>query len=241
MHIALCDDERVFREDLDRKLSKFSFQYNIDLDVDSFTSGEEFVQFLKQSSKKYDLIFLDILMGKLNGIETAKEIRKFDQDVEIVFLTTTPDFALSGYDVKALNYLIKPITLEKVQKIVGDIYNKKFDNQSMFTYQANRTLYSVPFQEINYFEVNGRIIYLNTINNKTIQENGFYKKIDELTEELAPHHFIKCHRSYLVNLKNIAAVSSKEIIFNDNQTAPISRRLYKEIKDKLLEYATTWS
>ena len=239
MKVAICDDEKLFRDELEKLLYRFSFEYNIDVSIDTYSSGEELIWALNHSSKNYDLIFLDILMEGQNGIETAKEIRKIDMKVLIAFLTSTVEFALDGYEVKALSYMVKPITYEKLQKIALEVYETQYDANNVFTFSINHALYSIPFIDINYFEVDKRVIYVNAIKNKHIEDKGFYKKIDDLAKELEQHHFIKSHRSYLVNLKNIMSISAKEIVFVNNQTAPISRSLYKDVKNRFLEYTSS--
>lgn len=236
MNIALCDDEKIFIDDLKHLLDQVSFKNDIDLHIDVFYSGEEFLQFMSSSDMEYDIIFLDILMKKLNGIETSKEIRLLNKNVNIVFLTSTIEFAIDGYDVHALNYLIKPANYEKLQEIILDIYNDKNSEDKMFTFNANHILHKVALDDINYFEINNRIVYINSIKDESIKNVGFYQKLDDLEMQLEPNNFIRSHRSYLINIKNVKSISTKEIIFTNGETALVSKRHYKVIKDKLLEH-----
>ena len=237
MHIALCDDEAIFRDDLASILDKIAFQQNIDFTIDRYTCGEALLTALTEQDKCYDLIFLDILMKDLNGVDTAKAMRQQAIETPIIFLTSTIEFALSGYDVKALNYLIKPATLEKVQALILSIYEESRTEAISFTFNANHTVYSVPLKDINYFEVNNRIIYIKTVKPNPVEAVGFYRKLDELEDELRDKGFARCHRSYLIHLKNISSVSSTEVLFTNQDTVPVSRRLYKTIKDAFLELA----
>ena len=204
MNIAICDDEQVFINNLKTSLDKVSFKFDINLNIDIFHSGEEFIENFTRKSKQYDLIFLDILMKKLNGIETAREIRTLDTDVPIVFLTSTSEFAILGYEVQALNYLLKPINYEKLEKIFSTIYEGKHKD-TIFSFNVNHTLYKIPLNHINFFEANARLIYINSIDHDDISNLGFYKKLDDLEIELISNNFVRSHRSYLVNLKNISS------------------------------------
>ena len=237
MNIAICDDEQIFIDNLRTSLEKLSFKYNIKFNINVFNSGEDLLNNYKPSS--YNLIFLDIVMKGLNGIETSKKIRFIDKDVSIVFLTSTIEFAIDGYEVHALNYLLKPVEYTKIEKVILTVCNFEHDNDNIFTFNVNHTLYNIHLNNVNYFEANNRIIYINCIDSEEAETLCFYKKFNDLEKELEPKGFVRCHRSYLVNIKNILSISSKEITFENHETAPISRRLYQNLKDKFLDYAST--
>ncbi|MGL5348584.1 MAG: LytR/AlgR family response regulator transcription factor [Peptostreptococcaceae bacterium] len=233
MNVALCDDDKMFIEDLRNILLKVCVQENISFNIDSFSCGEELIQYIDNSSTKYDLIFLDIIMDKLNGIETAKYIRNIDKNVQIVFLTISSEFALDGYNVKALNYLIKPAKYETVLNIIHELYHN--DNKEFYTFKIKNTIHQISLRNINYFEVRNRLINISCIED-TCEENSFYKKLDDVTKELEGFGFIRCHRSYLINLKNVASISSDEVIFKNGDKALVSRRYSKHLKDEFLKH-----
>lgn len=233
MNIALCDDEQIFRDELKSILLKIGIQKNVSFNIYNFTSGEELIQHINNSSTKYDLIFLDIIMDSLNGIETAKYIRNKDKNVQIVFLTSSIEFALDGYEVKALNYLIKPAKYESVLKSINGLFED--DNKDFYTFKIKNILYQIALRNINYFEVTNRLITIHCVEN-TCEENSFYKKLDDVTAELEDFGFVRCHRSYLVNLKNIYSISSDEVIFKNGDKALVSRKYNKHLKDEFLKY-----
>lgn len=237
MNIAICDDEQIFRNELKNILLKVSIQKNTNFNIDSFMCGEELIQHLEGNSTKYDLIFLDIIMKDLNGIDTAKYIRSIDKNAQIVFLTSSIEFALQGYDVKALNYLIKPAKYESVLKNINEVSNDDA-NKEFYTFKINHTIYKIALRNINYFEVTNRLININCIEN-AYDKSSFYKKLDDVADELKDFDFIRCHRSYLVNLKNITSISNDEVIFKNGDKALVSRKYRKSLKEDFLNYISS--
>ncbi|WP_040191464.1 LytR/AlgR family response regulator transcription factor [Clostridium culturomicium] len=234
MNIAICDDEKIFINDIIQTLDKISFQDEIDLYIDTFKCGEDLISAVKSTEKIYDLIFLDILMPTLNGIDTAKEIRTFNKDVAIVFLTSTIEYALTGYDVHALNYLLKPAKDDKIRNIIKNM--EKYNKEAFFTLTHNHQVYKINLSNVNYFEVTNRTVHINTVVEDNLENIRFYKKLEDLKMELKEFNFVRCHRSYLINLNNVKAVSRTEVEFLNEVTAPVSRIHYTEVKKLFSDY-----
>lgn len=122
MKIAVCDDEEIFS----MKLKKYLEQYynSIDLIIDVFKSGEDFIRKIKSLTDRYDIVFLDIEMSPIDGIETAKKLRENNKDVIIIFLTSHGEFATDGYEVDAFRFLIKPVQEVKLKRALQDVQKK---------------------------------------------------------------------------------------------------------------------
>ncbi len=236
MKIAICDDQHLFIDELSTMINKILFNLEEDYNIETFNSGEELLKKLNNAPSDYDIIFLDILMGGITGMETAKKIRENIDNTPIVFFTSTPEFALEGYEVNAINYLLKPINFDKVKSILVNLKQDSNNTNNKFSFNVNNDIYSVDFNDINFFEVINRIVYIDTVSNDKFKNIGFYQKLDTLESELSEKGFIRSHRSYLVNMKNIKHISSESIIFLDGSEAPMSRRKRNIIKDEFLVY-----
>ncbi|MGL5312195.1 MAG: LytR/AlgR family response regulator transcription factor [Peptostreptococcaceae bacterium] len=228
LKIALCEDNdeqrKLIREYLQLILDEGEIQYNIK----EFQNGEEL---LKNYPDNIDILFLDIQMGEINGMETARKIRKFDNKVEILFTTAIWDYIQRGYEVRAYRYLIKPIEYEEFKKQVNscitDIINKT-DNFLVISQKNN--INRIQISSILYIETKIGKRELIVYTNDGIQ----YVKstMNKIEQELEKHNFVRCHSGYMVNLCEIEALSQGIITIKDKQI-PVSKRKIKEVKEKL--------
>ena len=197
MKIAICDDDLV----LNRKLHQFIFEtyHDIDLRIDEYRSGEEFLQKISTSKLTYDLLLLDIEMDRVNGITVAKKLKQLSPKTFVVFITSHDEFATVGYEVSAFRYLIKPI-------------NKK-DGE-----------YIIPLNDILYFEAQNQEVLVSTTEQQLLHRGN----LNDYEQRLSQEGFYRVHRSYLVNLRFVKSYSKIEIILNGGQTIPLSRLRFKE-------------
>ncbi|WP_194191281.1 LytR/AlgR family response regulator transcription factor [Clostridium chrysemydis] len=232
--IAICDD------DLHQLKETYDIVHNIvnDLNIksliSSYSSSYELLDIITNKEEIFDIIFLDIIMGSLNGIELAKAIRKFDKDVKIIFTTNSKDYLLDGYEVNPSNYLLKPLSLIKVKKellkCINDINKKKED---YIVIKSGSIISKFNIYDIIYFESKLRQIILTKANGETF---SFYDKLNEIEEILSTKSFVRCHKSYLVNMHYIDSIDGTNIITNSNLEIPISRFYLKSTKDSFLDY-----
>ncbi|HAT4318881.1 TPA: response regulator transcription factor, partial [Clostridium perfringens] len=182
MKICICDDEKIISEELKNIIEDISFEIDEDIIINQFYSGKELIDNISNKNEKYDIIFLDILMSNLNGIETSKYIRKIDNSVNIVFLTSSSEFAINGYEVGALDYLLKPVDYKKIKKTIDKILANR-ELEDVFIFKSNNEIIKLPIKFINYFEVKNRIIYINSCS-KIYNNKSFYQKLDNIEKEL---------------------------------------------------------
>ena len=198
MRIAICDDEKNIRELIASKVLK---QYP-EAEIVFFSSGEE----LLLSDKNMDILFLDIQMSGRNGMETAKELRKKDKTVVLIFVTAVEEYVFQAFDVGAFHYIVKPIDDAKfaniLQKAVDEVNSRSIKEQApeeRYVMISNSGVHTkVILDEIVYAEVFNRKIVIHKIN-ETIE---FYGKMSDL-EELAGDNFFRPHRAYLINFKYV--------------------------------------
>ena len=233
MKIAICEDETIQINLLNTKIRNWANESNVDISIDNFTTAESFL-FEWADYDKYDIIFLDIRLSKMSGIELSNIIREKNKNVDIVFVTGFFKYALHGYKVGALQYLLKPINsadlnfcLNKTQERIG---NK--NEEYTLVLETSKKHIKLNCNEIEYCIMFSPYIDIHTTSEKITVR----KKISELERELPSKYFIRCHRSYIVNLKYIKSISKDNIVLESGIRIPISRSRYKEVNDTFINY-----
>lgn len=229
--VAICDDEEIFLNDYAKVINNIKKLYSYNIEIFKFNSGEELLNFISINEVKFNIIFLDIIMDKIDGIETAKKIRQIDTITEIVFLTSSKYYALEGYEVKAYNYIVKSSgSIEyKIYEVIRELYSRAND----FIVINNKSgVERIETKKIVYIESNRRKIIFNT----TEFKYDMYEKLDNIHTKLKQRGFIKVHRSYIVNREFIKKIESRDIITTTGDIIPISRSKLDEVKLSFMEY-----
>lgn len=211
VRIAICDDEILQLELLKHYVGKWAEEEGINCDIELFKSAESFhFEWLEDSS--YDIILLDIQMAELSGLELAKLIREKDQHIQIIFVTAIPDYIGEGYDVDAINYLIKPIGEEKLRECLNKAIDKKKVQPKSIIIEIDGAVHRIDEDSIIYLEIIGHELFIHK-EDKTI---SMRKPLNGMEELLSKEEFIRPHRAYMVALKHIRRINSKEIILKDS-------------------------
>ena len=232
INIAICDDDNIYSSIILNILEKESQKYALKINFDLYESGEDFLKEFRRNPLKYPIIFLDILMEKMSGIDVSKEIKSLNKASEIIFITSSKEFVFDAYEIGAFNYILKPIDEEKLKNKFNDSLELINKNKKGFTLTKNSDIYYLDINNIPYFEVSGRTIIVNYLNEKI----EFYDNLSIIEKKL--NYFIRPHRAFLVNPKYIFKISSKELILKDGQVIPISRLKVNRIKSEFLNYIT---
>jgi DNA-binding LytR/AlgR family response regulator len=218
--ITLCDDDERVISKYSCLITKIAKKNHIEILLSTFNSGEELLFKLCEDPNQVDIIYLDILMYKINGIETAKELRNFGCKAEIVFLTTSEDYVYDAFEVGPVQYLLKDTTTkEKFERVflrAVELSAKKMTD--MFSYGSEGTKKLIPIREISFFEIWKRVIMVHYENEKT---DEFYGKLEQLEEQLKDRDFVRVHRSYLVHLPYIARFQAQRLILKSGITIPV--------------------
>lgn len=226
--IAVCDDEPVMCQQLKQLLSEFFTFENRPFDISCFANGLS----LLASPFHYDLIFLDIQLPNINGVELAKRLRSQKFDGVLIFVTVLADYMPDAFEVEATDYLLKPIDQTRFRRTLQRVLKRLDDRleSSLFIQTANWCK-SVKFGDIYYCEVRNRKIYLHT-------KQGiidYYGKMKELEQQSGPH-FIKCHRSFLVNPDYLSQYTNGLITLENGEKLPVSRQHHSLLMNQMLEY-----
>lgn len=226
MKIAVCDDEELFL----KKIYQYFWKQQGD-SVKCFLSPTALLEKYR-AGVRYDVVFLDILMEPMNGIDLAKEIRRMDQKVVIVFLTVALEYAPAGYEVNAFRYLLKPVAeadLALVLKEIKKTLDASFDTILLETPECEILIHT---EELYYLEADNKESILHYMGD-TIKVR---RSLSELEEELSARHFVRVHRKYLVNLAHIREFDGKNLTLDCGRTLPLSRRRGMTFRNALNKY-----
>ncbi|MCL2808126.1 MAG: LytTR family DNA-binding domain-containing protein [Coriobacteriia bacterium] len=227
LHIAICEDTKPDLNNL-RALIEHS---GASCELDIFTSGESFVD--EFAKGKYDLIFLDVFMNELSGVDTAEIIREQDSDVVIVFTTTSEDFTREGYRLNAYKYMIKPVMREDVEESL-DLATVKRDRNLAATLEiiSDGRAVSIPYNDIVYVESRDSRSYIVASNG---QEYPTISSLDSLETLLTPPRFLRSHRAFIVNLDHVDDID-EDFIMDNGGIAYIRVKDHKRIVNMYDDY-----
>lgn len=238
IHIAICDDSKQERQILAALFKRYQELHATPLQIHIFQNGFSLLDAIDQG-KRFDITILDILMPGENGIEIAKNIRASGADTEIIFLTSSPEYAVDSYEVKAQNYLLKPVTEEKffasIDSILAELDEK--DTASFIIYTTEKQYSRIRVSSLVYGEVTHRTITLHLADQTMISAVMTFTEFQDILK--AYPGFIYPHRSYAVNMNYIQYVTKSDIILTDGQKIPLSRNNYMKISEQFLNFAYT--
>lgn len=221
LRIAICDDEAEARDVLRFQLEKALIE-DVEEIVYEFSAGANAVSWLRKHPGEVDLLFLDIEMKGLGGMETAHQIREFDENIMIVFLTGYADYVFDGYSVGALDYIIKPVTVQRLMELLHRVRVRlEQEEKQTFSFKNADGTWRFPLRDILYFYSDRRKVTLVTKNGSY----AFYARLDEIEEKLNGW-FVRIHQRYLVNPGRVDHLGSDSVTLGGEEL-PCSRK-YRE-------------
>ncbi|MDE7229482.1 MAG: LytTR family DNA-binding domain-containing protein [Oscillospiraceae bacterium] len=227
MKVAICDDEKVFHKEITNLLRKFQKLRNIDIFIDYYESGD----MLLGSKYEYDVIFMDYQMEKLNGIETAKKLRRKNSDSIIIFISAYPAAALDAFEVNTFRFLKKPIDETKLFKALDD-YLKSIDYDNLLLIKTHEGIYKVKISEIIYLEGDGRYTIIRSEN----QSLRVRANLKQLELKLPASKFTRCSKSFVVGFGHIINHDSTNINFDNGEKAVIGTHYVTKFKSEFQNY-----
>ena len=229
LNVVICDDSNVDLGYVSQLLQKWGQLNNIDLNTICFTSAESFL-FHYADNKNYDILLLDIEMGKMDGVTMAKKIRKDNSTIQIIFITGYSDYIAEGYEVEALNYLMKPLKETKFFSVLNRAIEKMKLNERYLNLSLSGEMERIPLHEIKYIDV---IENYTTIHAK---KDFTVKKALKEFEGVLDEKFYKIGRSTIVNLDYITKVTKTTVFLKDGTELPLPRGAYESLNRAIISY-----
>ena len=226
MYIAVCDDQAQELENLINLLHIWQEEHNATLRYKTFRNATELLNAAEKEC--FTLYLLDVMMPGTDGMAAAREIRSFDEVADIVFLTSSPDFAYASYGVHALDYLLKPIQPDKLLPILNRLSQREQEPQDDLLLKSGATLIRVPFSQLTYVEVMNKHLYYHLTSGTVHEIPGTLKQCESLL--LSRPEFKQIHRSYIVNLLQVVELSPTAIKTSSGKKLPVSRGLYPDLQ-----------
>lgn len=231
--IAVCDDEKNICSSIENIILDYQKELCAEFEVEVFYSGRELCRAL-DSQERFDLIFLDIQMELLNGIEVGYKIRqeKDDYITKIVFVSGTEQYYRQLFNVQPLNFILKPIDPLEIRKNIK--LAMKLSNQldGLFTYKKRHEAYKIDVKDIFYFESMDREIRMVT----TGGEERFYGKLEDVLTQLGKYQFMQIHKSYIVSYNQVTQFKYEQVSLANGESLPISQSRRKDIRALQMKY-----
>jgi len=235
LQIAVCDDNIDELSNMVQLIGLYRTSRHLNCEHAAFSNGFELISALEKG-KRFDIYCLDIMMPGFTGIDAAKEIRTFDKTAPILFFTSSPEFALESYSVKAINYVLKPISKEKLFFTLDEVLEqiKAKEEEDAVIVKSNEGIQKILISNLVFVEVIGRNVLYHLRSGKVVEcMEPFSAVCDSL---LKYGYFMKPHRSYLVNMQYVDTIENHQITLQTLSSVPVAQGKAKEMKQQYLNY-----
>lgn len=226
--VAICDDNEAICNEIEQIIEGYLLTEKIKYEMDIFTSGEELIESL-QEKERFDLMYLDIELDSINGVTVGKYIREelLDDATQIAFISAKSSYALQLFQVRPIDFLVKPFHKKQVLKILEKTLELQGRQTNYFCYKSGKTEKRIPYKEIMYFCSEAKKIVIHMRD----REDYFYGKLMELT--FPEEDFLRIHKSFVVNKQYVVQFKFDSILLSNSEELPISRIYRKEVREKL--------
>ena len=223
---AICDDRQEDREYVRQLTARWAQQRGNQVEMTEFCSAEQFLFSCPQPD--FDLLLLDIEMGEMDGVSLAKQVRRTNELMQIVFITGYSDYITEGYEVAALHYLMKPVKEEKLFVVLDRAVERLHKNTKVLTLETSEEMVRVPLYQVSALEVQRNYVTVHARQDYTVK-----KSLSELMEQL-DERFFRVGRSAVVNLNDISRVTRSDIYLTDGRSIPLPRGAYDKLNRAII-------
>ena len=231
LKIAICDDEKNICAYMEKRTAGCLARYDEEAQINVFYDGTKLLEYYKENPHGFDIIFLDIKMKAINGVECAKLLRETGVDALIVFVTSSAEYVFTGYEVKAFRYILKNDLVNAFDRIFGECLQELFKKDGdFFTVKTASEVRKISLNDIFCFESDRRVLIIHTTKGKI----SFYGKLDDIQKTLQEKDFIRTHQSFLVNAKKIRSVKKDIVELTDGTVIPVSKSRSNAVKEAYL-------
>lgn len=226
MYLAVCDDKKEELTAFDALLHVWESERQLPLRRKLFSGALELLDAARREG--FTLYLLDVLMPGMDGMSAARDIRSFDAAADIVFLTSSPEFAYESYRVQALDYLLKPVDREQLFPLLDRLYLREQRPQDSLTLKTGTSIVRIPFSQLAFVEVISKRLYFNLTSGEVREVTGSLNDYEDLL--LVRPEFMRVHRSYIVNMLQVSELSSGHLRTFSGKEIPVSRLLYPQLQ-----------
>jgi DNA-binding LytR/AlgR family response regulator len=230
LKVIVIENNREEMKHIIQVLQIWAASQGVGLLISTYISGEELFADELAGILEVELFILDIQLDGMNGMEIAKILREKKYDGNIVFLTAFREYVFEGYQVHALNYLMKPVSAEQLTSTLTELL--RITASENYVFSIHNTKMQIPYREISAFSVNRHYIDITTINGETYGQSANLRDI----LPILPKEFIQCHRSYIVNMTHIQALSRTTICLTNKLRVPIGRSYLEKTRTDFSDY-----
>ncbi len=227
--IAIVDDDPKDAEHLKECVENYCRNNQLAVMIHMFQDGLDLVR----SSENHDIVFLDIQMKKLDGLETARFIRKIDRESILIFVTNMAQFAIKGYEVDALDFILKPVSMASIVYVL-DKARKRLEGSggsAVFSLKTSEGTISLSVNDITYVEVfDHNLVYHTSKGEYTVRG-----RLSDAGQKLSPDRFVMCNRSFIVNLRHVSNVTSDYLMIGDTRIS-VSKSHRKELMKRFSSF-----
>ena len=231
-HVAVCDDLEEERASLARMVRASFQRRELPIRISLFSSGEELLGAYRQWGQ-FHILFLDIYMPGTSGVEAARQIRAIDEGVALLFVTTSQDHGLDSFEVQASDYLVKPVRAEDVDRALDWCIRNMPESLRCLTVSVEGEEQEIPLYDIRSIEVLGHSCHIHTSGREVVVRRG----LDVLEEEIDSRDFLRCHRSFLVNLEHVQGIEGSDFRMRDGTLVPISLGNLNRVRERFLDWS----
>lgn len=243
INIAICDDDRPLTKNIEVLLRKIASEQGIDIACEMFFDGSDLIAAVREQRIYFDLVYLDIKMGDMDGIHTALALREAELPTLIIYISSHEEYLKDLFYTEPFRFLSKPIEKSAFQQIFLDAYRRIQKRVGYFTFFYKKFRYRIPFDHITCFESKSRVITIHLSEQITEGtnhvQNRFYGKMSEIEKQIVALNgrFLRVHQSFLVNFDYIKAISASEVEMLNGQKYQISEDRSKDIRTKFYAMA----
>lgn len=231
IQIAVCDDNPTIRLKIIELLKEYALSQSLELELTEYSDGGEIVEAIR-TGNRFHLIYMDIEMKRMDGLEAAAHIREEDAIVPLIFVTSYDTYALKGYEVMSMAYLLKPIDREMFIRVFEKALGIIRKNEKLFIFETLRCSIKLPVKDILYFQSNNKKVEAKMSNGV----ESFSAKLDivEVQLERDGYAFLRIHKSYLVNFSHIIRFNSVKVTLTNGEVLQISEKYSRQAKEKYI-------
>lgn len=230
LDIAICDDDNSFAGELEETLCRMEKAYGLKFEIDVYQDGSSLVKAI-MGGRRYDIICMDIQMPEMDGVEAARQIRKLDRAVELIYVTSYDSYMKEVFEVTPSGFIVKPLNQKEFEATFCRVMRTVIGQDAYYRFRYKKEEYKLPLRNILYFTSDLRKTYI-------VEEGGCYmeyRKLNDISKNLGQESglFVRIHKSYLVNYHHIVRFSYNTVKLSNGEVLPVSSHRKQAVNEQL--------